>query len=268
MGRLDARVAVITGSSSGIGRAIALTFSREGASVVCSDIRETVGEGEISTHDTIIQNGGKAIYVTCDTSKSADVEVLIKKAVEWAGRVDIMVNNAGLGLEAQDPKYSIWDFPEDWWDKTMSINAKGVFLGCKFASAQMIKQEQHPSGDRGWIINIGSVLGLVATKIAVAYAPSKHAVLGLTKVVALNCAEHRIHCNAICPGWVDTPILGVISPSVAPPEFTNRFTERQPFRGGFGKPEDIARAALFFATEDCSWVTGVGLPVDGGYTCM
>lgn len=248
MGRLDSRIAVITGSSSGIGQAIALTFSREGASVVCSDIRETAGEDEISTHNT------KAIYVTCDTSKSADVEILIKKAVEWAGRVDIMVNNAGIGLEAQNPKYSIWDFPEDWWDKTMSVNAKGVFLGCKFASAQMIKQEPHLGGDRGWIINIGSVLGLVATNKTVAYAPSKHAVLGLTKVVALNCAEHRIHCNAICPG--------------SPPELTSRITARQPLRGGFGKPEDIARAALFFATEDCSWVTGVGLPVDGGYTCM
>ena len=162
-GRLESKVAIITGSSSGIGRATSLTFAREGASVVCGDLHETArqeSEGE-PTHELIQKSGGKAIFVKCDTSKAQEVEALVQKAVQEYGRVDIMVNNAGIALESKAAK-PIWELDEEMWDKTMAVNAKGVMLGCKYAAIQMIKQDPHPLCDRGWIINMASILGLVA----------------------------------------------------------------------------------------------------------
>lgn len=160
-GRLESKVAIITGSSSGIGRATSLTFAREGAVVVCCDLRETsLQESEHEpTHQQIQKNGGKAMFVKCDVSKAQEVEALVQKAVHDYGRVDIMVNNAGISFEPKQFK-PIWEVDDEMWDTTMAVNAKGVMLGCKYAAMQMMKQDPHPGGDRGWIINLASILGL------------------------------------------------------------------------------------------------------------
>lgn len=160
--RLESKVAIITGASSGIGRATSLTFAREGALVVCSDLRETSRQESENepTHQLIQKNGGKAIFVKCDVSKSQEVEALVQRTVQEYGRIDIMVNNAGIALETESPK-PIWELDEEIWDTTMAVNAKGVALGCKYAAIQMMKQDPHPSGDRGWIINLSSILGLL-----------------------------------------------------------------------------------------------------------
>ncbi|KAI8941507.1 hypothetical protein NX059_002723 [Plenodomus lindquistii] len=167
-GRLQNKIAVITGSSSGIGRATALAFASEGASVVCSDLTESfrpevrTDESALNTVQEIEKKGGKAIFVKCDITSTSDMQALIAKAVETYGRLDIMVNNAGMSVEGGSPHgpRPVWEFDEAAFDKTFAINVKGVFLGLKYATAQMIKQEPHANGDRGWIINLASVFGL------------------------------------------------------------------------------------------------------------
>lgn len=273
-GRLQGKVAVITGSSSGIGRATALAFAAEGASLVCSDLIETYrSEYRTDTSDaTTVQAaqdlGAKVIFVTCNTTSSSDVENLISAAVKEFGRIDIMVNNAGISVEggsSHGPR-PVWEYDEAAFGKVMDVNVKGVFLGTKYASAQMIKQEPHANGDRGWIVNLASVFGLGGGPGISGYVASKHAVMGLTKVAAWDCAPHRIHVNAICPGYTATSFIhGMLGPEA---EQQRTAVEAQhPFRG-LGTPQDIARAAVFLASEDASWVTGIGMPVDGGYSSM
>ncbi|KAI9709026.1 MAG: hypothetical protein M1812_007782 [Candelaria pacifica] len=297
-GRLHNRICIVTGSSSGLGRAISLAFAREGARVVCADLgsmprkgnekeaaeketsvlieemgrdeegkgeegKEEEGKGEEGKEEG--KEGKRALFVETDVGKAESVEGLVKKAVEWGGRVDVMVNNAGIALESGNPS-SIWDFPEETWDTTLRVNAKGVFLGCKYAAKQMIGQEPRGNGDRGWIINTASILGLVGLRGSgtAAYTASKGAVVNLTRTVALELGQHRIHCNAICPGFTQT---AMIKPYQSDPATNQHLINMHPFRG-LGEPEDIARAAVFLAGDDASWITGVALPVDGGYTAM
>lgn len=165
-GRLEGKIAIVTGASSGLGRATSLTFAREGASVVCSDLRETSRtEAEKEpTHELIKKNGGTAIFVKCDTSKEAEVEAVVQTAVKEFGRLDIMVNNAGISIEAVRGPQFIWELEEDLWDISMAVNGKGVMLGCKHASRVMMNQDPHPSGDRGWIVNLASIFGLVGNQ--------------------------------------------------------------------------------------------------------
>jgi hypothetical protein len=165
--RLANKTAIITGSSSGIGRATALLFAQQGANVVCSDIRpdartERSESSTLTTVEEIEKLGGRAIFVKCDTSSSSDVSALVQKAVAEFGRLDIMVNNAGVAFDSADPR-PIWEYPDDRWDKTIAVNLTGVFLGCKFAAKQMKDQEPGEGGDRGWIVNIASVLGIGGT---------------------------------------------------------------------------------------------------------
>ena len=166
-GRLTNKIAVITGSSSGIGRATALAFASEGASLVCSDLRETArpeyatdSSPQTTTVDEARKLGAKAIFVKCDTSSTADVEALIQAAVSEYGRLDIMVNNAGISTETSEhgPR-PVWEFDEAAFQKSMDVNVRGVFLGLKYATKQMVTQEPGPSGDRGWVINVASVYG-------------------------------------------------------------------------------------------------------------
>ncbi|KAF2127804.1 short-chain dehydrogenase/reductase-like protein [Dothidotthia symphoricarpi CBS 119687] len=272
-GRLANKIAVITGSSSGIGRATALAFAREGASIVCSDIREEArteyrtDSSDLTTVQEAEKLGAKAIYLKCDTTSSSDVEALVNKAVEQFGRVDIFVNNAGIAMEAGTHGHRpIWEFEEDAFDKTLDINVKGVFYGLKFASRQMKDQTPHPNGDRGWIINLASVFGLGGGPGTAAYITSKHAVMGLTRSAAWDCAPHRIHVNALCPGYTQTSFLAnLLTPEAA--GVIKEIEAKHPFRG-LGTPDDIARAAVFLASEDAAWITGIGLPVDGGYSSV
>ncbi|KAB2574600.1 Short-chain dehydrogenase/reductase SDR [Lasiodiplodia theobromae] len=268
--RLAGKTAIVTGASSGIGRAIALRYASEGAKVVCADLTPKARgaaagdeEEEADTHALIEQRGGEAAFVEADVGDAGQMERLVEAAVERFGRVDVMVNNAGVSLRTNPPK-PLHLTDDSIWDATMRVNAKGVFLGCKHAIAQMLKQEPHESGDRGWIVNISSIMALVGGWRIPAYCASKGAVTALTRQVALEYAEHRIHCNAICPGYVQTPLMREATKHM---DSWDKVEKAHPF-GGAGYPEDIAKIAVMLASDDASWMTGTNIPVDGGYTAQ
>ncbi|KAG9568234.1 putative short chain type dehydrogenase, partial [Aureobasidium melanogenum] len=264
-GRLQNKVAVVTGSSSGIGRAIALRFSSEGAHVVCADIDSTTDSDSDSaddaTHNVILKSGSNALFVNTNMKCSQEVENLVQTTVSHYGRLDIFVNNASItfDLETLQP---IWSADEELWDDIQQVCSKGVFLGCKYASRQMLNQDPHPNGDRGWIVNVASIFGMVGTSNFASYCASKGGIVNMTKAVALDCAPHRIHVNCICPGWISSQMT---SEMLSDGDTQDHIISLHPFRG-LGIPDDIARAAVFLASEDSSWITGVALPVDGGYT--
>ncbi|KAI9933785.1 hypothetical protein MW887_004857 [Aspergillus wentii] len=256
--RLQNKVAIVTGSSSGLGRAISLRYAREGAKVVCADLSPSPrlvvpGESE-PTHEVILSSQGKSIFVPADVGEAKQMKELVQKTVAQFGRLDIMVNNAGIGSEAKTPAPCHLT-EESMWDDVMRVNAKSVFLGCKYATGQMLQQDPHPSGDRGWIINTSSIMGIIAGQDAPAYCASKGA-------VALDYASHRIHVNALCPGYTQTAIFKDTTTHMTPLDVIQR---RHPFNGP-GYPDDIARMAVVLASDDANWMTGVCLPVDGGYT--
>lgn len=266
--RLLDKTAIITGASSGLGRAIALAYATHGAAVVCADLRPVaevhVKEGDTkATHEVILESGGKSLFVECDVRDSQSVQRLIARAVEVYGRLDIMVNNAGIGLEVP-LLLPVHETPDSTFDTTMSVNSRGVFLGCKYAAQQMITQNPYPSGDRGWIINVASVAGVVGLGGTVSYSASKGSVVQITRTVALDLASWRIHCNVLCPGFTKT---AMIKPLTDVEATQARLGAMHPFKG-LGEPEDIAKAALFLASDDASWVSGAALPVDGGYTAQ
>ncbi|KAI9656619.1 MAG: hypothetical protein M1821_004826 [Bathelium mastoideum] len=266
MDRLASKVAIVTGASSGLGRAIAVLYARHGASVICSDLvpsarTEIPGEVQINTDELIRNEGGKAVFVKADVGQEQEVENLVNEAVEKFGRIDIMVNNAGIAIESKLPN-PIHTTSQETWDTTMRVNATSVFLGSKFAIRQMLKQEPHASGDRGWIVNISSIFGVVGGYDNPSYCASKGAVANLTRQIALDYANHRIHCNAICPGYVRTAIFVNTTKNMLSREVLD---ERHPF-GGTGTADDIAKFALTLASEDAQWLTGQCIAVDGGYT--
>ncbi|KAI9039303.1 SDR family NAD(P)-dependent oxidoreductase [Aspergillus affinis] len=267
--RLDKKVAVVTGSSSGLGRAIAIRYANEGGLVVCADLspmaRSVVPEElEITTHEAIQQAGGRAIFVGTDVGDAAAVEQMVQAAVKEFGRLDILVNNAGVALETRRPG-KVHETDEDLWDTTMRVNAKSVFLGCKYGTAQMLRQEPHESGDRGWIINMSSICGIIGTLDTPSYCASKGAVSNLTRQVALDYAADRIHVNAICPGYTQTAIFrDTTGGNLMGVEALQR---KHPLKGP-GLPDDIAKVAVVLASEDASWMTGACVPVDGGYTAQ
>lgn len=262
--RLQEKVAVVTGSSSGNGRAIAVAFAREGAAVVCSDVRKSALEGgyeediEKDTDDAIRDEGGRAEYLDADASKASDVKAVIEKAVSSFGRLDVMVNNAGVftGL------HNILDETEEQYDLTMAVNAKGVWLGCKYAVEQMMKQEVGEGGSRGRIVNIASIGGLVGLANEPAYCTSKGAVVNLTRQVALDFAPERINVNAICPGFLSTAL---VRPFLDNPE-TNEFLHSLSPWPHLGTAEDVAKMAVYLASDDAEMVTGSYHTLDGGFT--
>ncbi|SDE22128.1 SDR family NAD(P)-dependent oxidoreductase [Paraburkholderia lycopersici] len=267
-GKLNGRVAVVTGSSSGNGRAIAIALAREGAHIVCSDLKKSALSGgyekdiEIDTDDVIAQAGGKATFVAADASRAADVQSVIDHAVRTFGRLDIMVNNAGVftGL------HNIIDETEDQYDFTMNINAKGVWLGCKYAITQFMKQGPMKSSTgadlRGRVVNIASIGGLVGLALEPAYCASKGAVVNLTRELALDFAPERINVNAICPGFLATAMVR----SFLEKDETNKLLHDLTPWPRVGAAEDVARAAVFLASDDAEWMTGSMLTVDGAFT--
>ncbi|TLD20939.1 NAD(P)-binding protein [Venturia nashicola] len=264
--RLQNKIAIVTGSSSGLGRAIALLYAKEGASVLCADLRPEArmnlgDEGEVHTHDLIVAEGGKAVFVKCDVGKAGDWEGVVRKCVELWGRIDILVNNAGIALEATNPA-PIHLTSEETWDRTMLVNAKSVFLGCKTIITQMLKQELHECGGRGWIVNISSIYGIVGGGINPSYCASKGAVANLTRNIAIDYSKQLIHCNAICPGHVETAIFAETTQNMMTPAEMDKM---YPFKGP-GRPVDVARMAVVLACEDSSWMTGACVAVDGGFT--
>ena len=254
----------MTGSSSGNGRAIALALSAVGATVVCADQqRNARPEGyendlQIDTDEVIRQRGGTARYVQTNVGKAAEVENLIACTVLEFGRLDILVNNAGVtsGL------HTIVDETEEAYDMTMMVNAKGVWLGCKYAITQMLTQTTNGNGSRGKIVNVSSIGGLVGVQGAPAYCSSKGAVVSLTRQLALDFAPKRINVNAVCPGYIATAMTRL---GLENQDFHKLLDQQTPWPR-LGTTHDVANSVLFFCSPASEWISGSILPVDGAFT--
>lgn len=254
--RLKDRVAIVTGASSGLGRAIARRFAAEGAFVLLADIDAAPREGGTPTADVIADGGGRAGFVECDVSDGAAVDALVAHAVAQHGRLDIMVNNAMTGRFTPKP---LLDTTDEQWRSTLDVNLTGVFFGCRAAVGRMIHQE--PRGEvRGRLINLSSQLGIVAAPGNCAYGVSKAGVDYLTRQVATDYAHAGIVCNAIAPGKMLTGKTGAaIDPDVL------AFSRSRTPWPRLGNPEDVAGAALFLASDEATFIQGETLAVDGGW---
>lgn len=248
MARMEDKVALVTGGSSGIGLATAVAFAREGASVVIADVQVEAGN---RASDEIKQAGGQAIFVETDVSKPQQVKDLIYKTVETFGRLDYACNNAGIEGETALTA----DCSEANWDRVININLKGVWLSMKYEIPQMLKQ------GKGAIVNMASVAGLVGFAGLPAYCASKGGIIQLTKAAALEYAPSGIRINAVCPGAIQTPMIDRLE-SVRP-ELEDAFKQMHPI-GRIGLPEEVAEAVIWLCSDASSFVTGYPLAVDGG----
>ena len=248
MGKLQDRVAIITGAASGLGRGMAELFAEEGAKVVVADIQTESGE------EVARSLGGS--YLHCDVTDPRSVEQMIQSAVDRYGRIDILVNNAGIdGEQANTADSSLEN-----WRRVMSINMDGVYYGMKYVLPVMVSQKG------GVILKTASTVGLNAMGAIPAYSASKAGVIHLSKSVAIEYAMHNIRVNAICPSVVETPLLRHFMESSPDPEGTRRgFATLNPMPG-MVTVDAVARAALFLVSDDSSFITAVALPIDGGYT--
>jgi NAD(P)-dependent dehydrogenase (short-subunit alcohol dehydrogenase family) len=251
-GRLGGKVALVTGGASGIGRATALTFAREGAKLIIADMN--VDGGQQTVH-MITEQGGEAIFVKTDVSKAVEVQALISKAVETYGRLDCAHNNAGIsgGGRALTAEYL-----EETWHHVIAVNLTGVWLCMKYAIPQML----HQGG--GVIVNTASVAGLIGGAGNSAYDASKHGVIGLTKTAALEYAKQGIRVNCVCPGYIQTPMT---ARGMNDPERMARIIASEPM-GRVGTPEEVAEAVVWLCSDAASFVTGHTMTVAGGYVAQ
>lgn len=240
------KVAVITGAASGFGKETCLLFAKEGAKIVAIGHSDS-GEG---TAEEINRNGGQAIFVKADVSSDEDVKNFIEKAIKAFGKIDILFNNAGIYIPGKADELA-----ESDWDKVINTNLKSIYLGSKYAVS-------HMKANGGVIINTASAAGIIGFPDAVAYAASKGGVVSLTKAMALDYAQHNIRVNCICPGTAET---GMTKEVLENKQLREMFLAPIPLKR-FGKTSDIANAALYLASDLSAYLTGVVLPVDGGWT--
>jgi len=267
MHRLEGKVAIITGAGSGMGRASALLFAQEGAAVVVADIQEEAGRETVAQ---IKKEGGKAEFIKTDVTSAKAVEEMVKFTVKTYGKLNILYNNAGAAVRSLGDGGKMADIPEVAWDKGIEINLKSVFLCCKYSIPEMIK-----SGG-GSIINVSSGAGLgggnppgafgekVPTPFPNAYGAAKGALIPMTKHIAVAYGADNIRCNVISPGVTETNFFAN-NKAFQVKENRDSLAIILPLRR-LGKAEDIARAALFLASDDSAYITGQTLPVDGGFT--
>jgi NAD(P)-dependent dehydrogenase (short-subunit alcohol dehydrogenase family) len=248
--RLANKVAIITGAGSGMGKTAALLFAAEGAKIAAADItegpvKETVAE--------ITKAGSEALAIRADVSKAADVKRMVDEAVAKFGKLDIIYNNAGIEGESA----FLSNMTEEAFDRVIAINLRGVFLGMKFALPHMMKAHS------GSIINTASIAGLVAVKGGAAYSAAKAGVIALTRVAALEYGRYNIRVNAICPGAIETPMAERIRAGAKPnPAAIKRISVLE----RMARPDEIAKVALFLASDDASFATGAPFIIDGGWT--
>ena len=250
MKKLENKTVFITGGLSGIGKACAMAAAKEGANIAIADIKPTDTDKAM---EEIRNENPKAIFIECDVSKFDQMNTAIQKVVNTFGALDVALNNAGIGGEAN----KIGDMTEEAWLKVIGINLNGVFNGMRHELAQMIKQK------KGVIINMASILGKVGFATSSHYVAAKHGVIGLTQTAALEYATEGIRINAICPGFIDTPLLvkgGITEHS----EIKQHIVDLHPMKR-LGKPKEIARGFIFLACDDSSFISGTTLEIDGGY---
>lgn len=248
---LTGKVALVTGGSTGIGRASCLAFAREGAKVVVADVNAEAGE---TTVRLIRVAGGEAVFVRADVSVDDEVGAMVRTAVATYGRLDCAFNNAGIAGAIGASTHA---YPDDAWDLVIGVNLKGVWLCMKHEIPQMLAQ------GGGAIVNTASIWGLVGAPGAAAYVASKHGVVGLTRAAALEYAPQGLRINAVNPGTIRTPILDPFI--AAEPAFEPMMVARHPI-GRIGLPEEVAEAVVWLCSDAASFVVGQSLPVDGGYT--
>jgi NAD(P)-dependent dehydrogenase (short-subunit alcohol dehydrogenase family) len=255
MKEFEGKVAIVTGASGGIGRASALAFAAKGTKVTVADVH--VGGGE-ETVRMIKAAGGEALFVKTDVSNSRDVQAMISKTVDTYGGLNYALNNAGIG----SANAMTADYPEDAWHKIIGINLTGVWLSMKYEIPEMLKQ------GKGAIVNTASAMGLTGLTLICGYVAAKHGVVGLTKVAAMEYATQGIRVTAVCPGFVETPMMDEAAQIGGIPK-----DEFYKALGAFssakrvGKPEEIAEAVIWLCSDAASYVTGSTLSIDGGWTC-
>jgi NAD(P)-dependent dehydrogenase (short-subunit alcohol dehydrogenase family) len=249
--RLEGKIALITGAGSGMGRAAAELFASEGARIVVTDVVDDAGN---ATVEAVRAAGGDATYVRADVSQWSDCEAMVKCATDTYGGLHVLYNNAGI-FPADDG--GVLDTPESTWEKVMEINLKGVWLGCRAGIPAMI------ASGGGSIVNVASFVALVGAATAqIAYTASKGGVLSMTREMAVEYARQGIRANALCPGPIQTPLLEEL---LSDPHRRARRLVHIPM-GRLGRADELARAALFLASDDASFMTGASLVVDGGIT--
>ncbi|MDE0686875.1 MAG: glucose 1-dehydrogenase [Candidatus Poribacteria bacterium] len=246
--RLKDKVAIVTGAASGIGKATAILFAEHGAKIVVADIDEDRANQTVA----VIQDAGnEAIYIQTDVTLSENTEKMVRETLNTYGKLDILLSSAGIAM-----RLPVGDLPEEDWHRCLDVNLTGVYLCAKAAIPAMLEN------GGGSIINLSSIYGLVGADVRAAYVASKGGVTNLTRGMALDYAEDNIRVNCICPGFVETPLVAGV---IKTPEEYQSLGDRHPMRR-LAQPEEIAYGALYLASDESAFVTGIALPIDGGYT--
>jgi NAD(P)-dependent dehydrogenase (short-subunit alcohol dehydrogenase family) len=251
-GSFAAKVAFVTGAGGGIGRAAALAFAREGASVAVADVSEKQNQ---ETAHLIEQQGGRALAVRCDVTKADDVKLALDKTAQRFGRLDFAFNNAGI--EPRNPAPTA-DYDLEEWERIIDVDLRGVFLCMKYEIPLILKH-----GGGGAIVNTSSGAGVIGIKGSPAYTAAKHGVIGLTRAAALDYAAQNVRVNAVCPGYIDTPMMDRFTGGT--PEGRAKVISEEPI-GRMGKPEEIANAVVWMCSEAAGFMVGSALVIDGGQT--